>query len=51
MRSPERLFGSARRSLFPPIDTGKLRLRGGWATLPVYLVLILIYPASLARGR
>ncbi|MHB8630693.1 MAG: DUF3488 and transglutaminase-like domain-containing protein [Candidatus Limnocylindria bacterium] len=50
MRSPERLFGSARRSLFPPIDTGKLRLRGGWATLPVYLVLILVYPVSLAQA-
>jgi transglutaminase-like putative cysteine protease len=50
MRSPELLFGSLRRSLFPPIDWRTLRFRGGWAGLPIYLVMILIYPASLAQA-
>src|SRR5256885_4373371 len=50
MRSPDLLFGSVRRSLFPPMDLRKLRLRGGWAALPIYLVMILIYPASLAQA-
>jgi transglutaminase-like putative cysteine protease len=50
MRSPELFLGSVRRSLFPPMDLRKLRFRGGWAGLPIYLVMILIYPASLAQA-
>ena len=50
MRSPDLFFGSMKRSLLPPIDARKLRFRGGWAALPIYLVLILIYPASLAQA-
>ena len=50
MRSPEILFGSLKRGLFPPIDTRRFRFRGGWAGLPIYLVMILIYPASLAQA-
>jgi len=44
MRSPELFLGSVRRSLFPPMDLRKLHFRGGWAGLPIYLVMILIYP-------
>ena len=50
MRSPELFFGSLKRSLLPPVDGRKLRFRGGWAGLPIYLVMILIYPASLAQA-
>src|SRR5438105_4438783 len=50
MRSPELLFASMKRSMFPPIDPRKLAFRGGWAGLPIYLVMILIYPASLAQA-
>ena len=50
MRSPELFLGSVRRSLFPPIDRRRLTFRGGWAGLPIYLVMILIYPASLAQA-
>ncbi len=50
MRSPELLLRSSRRSLFPEIDRRRLRFRGGWAGLPIYLVMILIYPASLAQA-
>src|SRR5437868_11488803 len=50
MRSPDLFLASVKRSLFPPIDVRKLRLRGGWAALPIYLVMILIYPASLAQA-
>src|SRR5260221_13761082 len=50
MRSPELFIGSVRRSLFPPIDWRKIRFRGGWAALPIYVVMILIYPASIAQA-
>ena len=50
MRSPELFLGSLRRSLFPPIDWRKLRFRGGWTALPIYLVMTLLYPASLAQA-
>ncbi|HEY8730452.1 MAG TPA: transglutaminaseTgpA domain-containing protein [Candidatus Limnocylindria bacterium] len=50
MRSPEVFIGSVRRSLFPPIDWRKLRFRGGWAALPIYLLMILIYPSSLGQA-
>jgi transglutaminase-like putative cysteine protease len=50
MRSPDLFLRSVRRSLLPPIDRRRLRFRGGWAGLPIYLVMILIYPASLAQA-
>ena len=50
MRSPELFLRSLRRSLVPPLDVRKLAFRGGWAGLPIYVVLILIYPASLAQA-
>jgi len=50
MRSPELLFASVRSSLLPPIDARKLAFRGGWAGLPIYLVMILIYPVSLGQA-
>ena len=49
-RSGHALLRSARRGLFPPIDRRRLRFRGGWAGLPIYLVMILIYPVSLAQA-
>jgi transglutaminase-like putative cysteine protease len=36
--------------LFPPVDARKLRFRGGWTAFPIYLVMILIYPASIAQA-
>jgi transglutaminase-like putative cysteine protease/xanthosine utilization system XapX-like protein len=39
-----------RGSLFPPIDTKKLRFRGGWFALPIYLVVISMYPLSLQHA-
>ncbi len=50
MRSPDLFLGSVRRALFPSIDWAKVRFRGGWAALPIYIVMILIYPASLAQA-
>ena len=50
MRSPELLLASVKSSLFPPVDARKLAFRGGWAGLPIYLVMILIYPVSLAQA-
>jgi len=50
MRSPDLVFGTMRRSLFPPIDRRGLTFRGGWAGLGFYVVMILIYPASLAQA-
>src|SRR6266851_2647291 len=50
MRSLELFLTSVRRSLFPPIDARKLAFRGGWAGLPIYVVMLLMYPASLAQA-
>ena len=50
MRSPDLFLRSVKRSLFPPMDARRLGFRGGWAALPIYLVMILIYPASLAQA-
>ena len=44
------LLRSARRALFPPIDRTKLRFRGGWFALPIYLVVISMYPLSLQHA-
>ena len=44
------LLRSARRALFPPIDRRKVRFRGGWFALPIYLVVISMYPLSLQHA-
>jgi transglutaminase-like putative cysteine protease len=41
---------SALRALLPPIDRRKLRFRGGWFALPIYLVVISMYPLSLQHA-
>src|SRR5947209_17796702 len=37
-------------SLFPPVDWKKLRFRGGWFALPIYLVVVSMYPLSLEHA-
>jgi transglutaminase-like putative cysteine protease len=41
---------SVLRALFPPIDGRKLRFRGGWFALPIYLVVVSMYPLSLQHA-
>jgi transglutaminase-like putative cysteine protease len=41
---------SIRKALLPPIDTKKLRFRGGWFALPIYLVVVSMYPLSLQHA-
>src|SRR5438552_3986489 len=50
MRSLGLFLVSASRSLCPPIDLRKLAFRGGWAGAPIYVVMLLMYPASLAQA-
>ncbi len=38
------------RALFPPVELRRLRFRGGLVALPLYLVMILVYPASLQQA-
>ena len=38
------------RALLPKIDRHRLRFRGGWFALPVYLVVISMYPLSLQHA-
>ena len=38
------------RALFPRIDRHRLRFRGGWFALPVYLVVVSMYPLSLEHA-
>jgi transglutaminase-like putative cysteine protease len=38
------------RSLFPPIVWRRLRFRAGWFALPIYLLLISVYPYSLQQA-
>jgi transglutaminase-like putative cysteine protease len=38
------------RALFPPIDRSRLRFRGGWFALPIYLVVVSMYPLSLEHA-
>ncbi|HEV8535049.1 MAG TPA: transglutaminase domain-containing protein [Candidatus Limnocylindria bacterium] len=38
------------RALFPPIDAKRLRFRGGWFALPIYLVVVSMYPLSLEHA-
>src|SRR3989441_3659492 len=35
------------RALFPPVDLGRLRFRGGWFALPIYLVVVPLSPLRL----
>jgi transglutaminase-like putative cysteine protease len=37
-------------SLFPPIAWGRLRFRGGWFALPIYLLMMSVYPLSLQQA-
>jgi transglutaminase-like putative cysteine protease len=41
---------SIQKALLPPIDLGKLRFRGGWFALPIYLVVVSMYPLSLQHA-
>jgi transglutaminase-like putative cysteine protease len=45
----ERVRG-IRKALLPRIDVKKLRFRGGWFALPIYLVVISMYPLSLQHA-
>ena len=38
------------RSLFAPIDRNRLRFRGGPFALPIYLVVVSMYPLSLQHA-
>jgi transglutaminase-like putative cysteine protease len=38
------------RSLFPPIAWRKMRFRGGWFALPIYLLMMSVYPLSLQQA-
>jgi transglutaminase-like putative cysteine protease len=38
------------RSLFPPIAWRRLRFRGGWFALPIYLLMLSVYPLSLQQA-
>src|SRR5881397_652385 len=39
-----------RNALLPRVDRKKLRFRGGWFALPIYLVVISMYPLSLQHA-
>jgi len=39
------------RSLFPPVAWGRLRFRGGWFALPIYLLMMSVYPLSLQQAE
>jgi transglutaminase-like putative cysteine protease len=41
---------SVLRGLFPRLDPAKLHFRGGWFALPIYLVVISMYPLSLQHA-
>src|SRR5881628_1418190 len=49
-QSARDLAGQVLRSLFPPIDRRRLRFRGGWFALPIYLVVVSMYPLSLQHA-
>lgn len=38
------------RALLPPIDPRRLRFRGGWSGLPIFVIMILVYPLSLQQA-
>ncbi len=43
-------LGRSLRSLFPPIAWRRLRFRGGWFALPIYLLMMSVYPLSLQQA-
>src|SRR3981189_3139397 len=45
-----RWLGRSVRSLFPPIAWRRLRFRGGWFALPIYLLMMSVYPLSLQQA-
>ena len=45
-----RWLGRSARSLFPPIAWSRLRFRGGWFALPIYLLMMSVYPLSLQQA-
>ena len=52
-QSPRAIFAHLRptlRSLFPPMARARLRFRGGWFALPIYLVVVSMYPLSLQHA-
>src|SRR5436309_1722367 len=42
-------LGRSLRSLFPPFAWRRLRFRGGWFALPIYVLLMSVYPLSLQQ--
>jgi len=51
LAAARRWTGRTIRSLFPPISRRRLRFRGGLFALPIYVLLILIYPLSLQQAE
>ncbi|MGH2449815.1 MAG: transglutaminase TgpA family protein [Candidatus Limnocylindria bacterium] len=51
LRAVGRFARVSLRALFPAIDRSRLRFRGGWVALPIFLVLNLIYPLSLEQAE
>jgi transglutaminase-like putative cysteine protease len=45
-----RWVGRSLRSLFPPIAWRRLRFRGGWFALPIYVLMMSVYPLSLQQA-
>src|SRR5688500_16501599 len=45
-----RWLSRSARSLFPPIAWRRLRFRGGWFALPIYLLMMSVYPLSLQQA-
>ncbi|MBM4434731.1 MAG: DUF4129 domain-containing protein [Chloroflexi bacterium] len=39
------------RALFPPVDLGRLRFRGGWSGLLIFAIMTLVYPLSLQQAH
>ena len=51
MRAPAReSIARALHALFPPVDLRRLRFRGGWFALPIYLVVVSMYPLSIQHA-
>jgi transglutaminase-like putative cysteine protease len=44
-------LGRTVHALFPPISRRRLRFRGGLFALPIYVLLVLIYPLSLQQAE
>ena len=50
-RAARAWLGRSLHSLFPPIAKRRLRFRGGWFALPIYALLVAIYPLSLQQSE